>query len=66
MTNYIKIYKAMYYCVHNRCDKCPYSKDKTTCYDSLMKDTLQLLDIVGELLNHCESDIDIDDVYDQL
>ena len=70
MTNYSKVYSAMYYCIHNRCDKCPYPEDKTTCHDTchdrLMKDTLQLLDKVGELLNHCESDIDIDDVYDQL
>lgn len=74
MRNYSKIYNAMYYCIHNKCDKCPY-KDKPTghytCHDRLMKDTLELLDKVGELLNHCYSDTEydtecIDSVYDQL
>lgn len=58
----------MYYCVRNRCEKCPYStKNKNSCRDSLMKDTLELLDKVGELINHCSTDKEyIDSVYEQL
>ena len=54
ITKFDKIYTATYYCQRDRCDKCPYNDDKKSCFDRLNKDTLDLLNAIGKLLNYCD------------
>lgn len=50
MTKFDKAYCGIFYCVHGKCQNCPY-EPVSDCIKHLMIDTLDVLDEVANVVN---------------